>query len=147
MDRRTKHLKSCDGGATEYVILSHRWIKQEVDYDETVELAQMDGEERDEIHQRDGCQKILQSCEQAQKDGYEWLWVDTCCIDKRSSAELSIPCIDGMKVCYVYLHDVPNSWFPTVHVSNDEWFSCGWTPQELIAPKPTFSSSTRIGKA
>jgi len=89
VDRRTKLLKSSDGEATEYVVLFHRWIKQEVDYDETVELAQMDGEERYEIHQRAGCQKILQSCEQAQKDGYEWLWVDTCCIDKRSSAELS----------------------------------------------------------
>ncbi|KIM64325.1 hypothetical protein SCLCIDRAFT_1213424 [Scleroderma citrinum Foug A] len=80
--------------------------------------------ERDEICQRDGYQKILQSCEQAQKDGYEWLWVDTCCINKQSSAEL---------------HDVPDPWFPTR--SDDEryqnfngwpeWFSRGWTLQEL----------------
>ncbi|KIM65975.1 hypothetical protein SCLCIDRAFT_1211615 [Scleroderma citrinum Foug A] len=46
-------------------------------------------EERDEIRQRDGYGKIPWNCEQAQKDGYEWLWVNTCCIDKRSSAELS----------------------------------------------------------
>ena len=90
VDRRAKVLDFCDDEATEYAILSHRWVtEQEVDYDEMVGLAKMDVEERDEIRLRDGYQKILHNCEQAQKDGYERLWVDTCCIDKRSSAELS----------------------------------------------------------
>ncbi|KIM66753.1 hypothetical protein SCLCIDRAFT_62188, partial [Scleroderma citrinum Foug A] len=97
---------------------------------------------------RGGYRKILDSCEQARKDGYRWLWVDTCCIDKRSSAELS-EAINSMyrwyenaKVCYAYLHDVPGPSFPTA--SDDErypdfsgwpeWFSRGWTLQELIAP-------------
>ena len=113
--------------------------------------------ERDEICQRDGYQKILQSCEQAQKDGYEWLWVDTCCINKQSSAELSEAMYrwyENAKVCCAYLHDVPDPWFPTR--SDDEryqtfngwpeWFSRGWTLQELIA-QAMFSSSTGIGKA
>ncbi|KIM67914.1 hypothetical protein SCLCIDRAFT_60339, partial [Scleroderma citrinum Foug A] len=124
-----------DDEATEYAVLSHRWIEQEVDHDEMVELAKMDKEERDEIRRRGGYRKILQGCKQAQKDGYEWLWVDTCCIDKRSSAELS-EAINSMyrwyenaKVCYAYLHDVPDPWFPTT-----KWFSRGWTLQELIAP-------------
>jgi len=119
-----------------------------VDCDEIVELAKMAVEERDEIRRRDGYRKILQSCEQAQKDGYEWLWVDTCCIDKRSSAELS-EAINSMyrwyenaKVCYAYLQGIPDPRFPTA--SDDEkypdfsgwpeWFSRGWTLQELIAP-------------
>ncbi|KIM50604.1 hypothetical protein SCLCIDRAFT_1225234, partial [Scleroderma citrinum Foug A] len=89
VNRRAKVLEFGDDEATEYAILSHRWVTQEVDYDEIVELAKMVVEERDEIRQRDGYQKIVQSCKQAQKDGYQWLWVDTCCIDKRSSAELS----------------------------------------------------------
>ena len=148
VNRRAKVLEFGDDEATEYAILSHRWVTQEVDYDEIVELAKMVVEERDEIRQRDGYQKIIQSCEQAQKDGYEWLWVDTCCIDKRSSAELS-EAINSMyrwyenaKVCYAYLHDVPDPQFPTA--SNNEkypdfsgwpeWFSRGWTLQELIAP-------------
>ncbi|KIM50653.1 hypothetical protein SCLCIDRAFT_775792, partial [Scleroderma citrinum Foug A] len=87
VDRHTKVLEFGDDEATEYAILSHRWMAQEVDYDEMVGLAKMDREERDEIRQHDGYRKILQSCEQAQKDGYKWLWADTCCIDKRSSAE------------------------------------------------------------
>ena len=148
VDRRAKVLEFSNVKETEYAILSHRWLWQEVDYDEMVKLAKMDRKVRDKIHQRDGYQKIIQSCEQAQKDGYEWLWVDTCCIDKQSSAELS-EAINSMyrwyentKVCYAYLHDVPDPWFPTA--SDDgrypdfcgwpEWFLCGWTLQELIAP-------------
>ena len=115
-------------------------------YDEIVELAKMDKEKRDEIRQRDGYRKILDSCKRAEKDGYEWLWVDTCCIDKRSSAELS-EAINSMyrwyenaQVCYAYLHDILDSSFPVA--PNDEryangwleWFSRGWTLQEMIAP-------------
>ncbi|KAL4082132.1 heterokaryon incompatibility protein-domain-containing protein [Scleroderma yunnanense] len=145
---RTKVLESRDDEVTAYATLSHRWIDQEVDYDEMVKLAKMEEEERDEIRQRDGYRKILDSCEQAKRDGYEWLWADTCCIDKRSSAELS-EAINSMyrwyknsRVCYVYLHDVPGPSFPTKDdkrtypKSNGwpEWFSRGWTLQEMIAP-------------
>ena len=148
VDRRTEVLEFGDDEATEYAILSHRWMAQEVDYDDMVGLAKMDWEERDEIRRGDGYRKIIQSCEQAQKDGYKWLWADTCCIDKRSSAELS-EAINSMyrwyenaEVCYAYLHDVPSSSFPTVSDEEKypgfngwpEWFSRGWTLQELIAP-------------
>ena len=150
VDHRAKVLEFGDDEVTEYAILSHRWIEQEVDYNEIAELAKMAKKERSEIHQRDGYRKIVQSCEQAKKDGYKWLWVDTCCIDKRSSAELLVSeAINSMyrwyensRICYVYLHDVPSSSFPTApdhryHKSNDwpEWFSRGWTLQEMIAPK------------
>ena len=109
-----------DSNATKYAILSHRWMDStEVNYKEIVGLEKMDGEERDKIRRRLGYKKILDTCEQAKSDGYEWLWVDTCCIDKRSSAELS-EAINSMYhwygnsgTCYVYLHDVPNSSFPT----------------------------------
>ena len=133
----------------EYAILSHRWIEQEVDYNEIVELAKVNKEERTEIRQRDGYRKILQGCEQAKKDGYKWLWIDTCCIDKRSSAELS-EAINSMyrwyensRICYAYLHDLPGSSLPTARNNEryaksngrPEWFSRGWTLQEMIAPK------------
>ena len=148
VDRRAKVLEFGDDEVAEYAILSHRWIEQEVDYNEVVKLAKMDEEERSEIRQRDGYQKILQSCEQAKKDGYKWLWVDTCCIDKRSSAELS-EAINSMyrwyensSICYAYLHDVHGSSFPTARNNErypkskgwPEWFSRGWTLQEMIAP-------------
>ena len=148
VDRRIKVLESRDDEATEYAIFSHRWIAEEVDYKEMVNLAKMDREEKDEIRERGGYQKILQSCEQADKDGYKWLWVDTCCINKESSAELS-EAINSMyrwyenaNVCYAYLHDVPCPSFPTACDWESypdfrgwpEWFSRGWTLQELIAP-------------
>ena len=121
----------------------------EIDYEGMVDLAKMDKQEKDEIRGRLGYDKILNACKQAQTDGYEWIWVDTCCIDKRSSAELS-EAINSMyrwyanaKVCYAYLHDVNDSSFPTdkddktYRKSNGrpEWFSRGWTLQEMIAPR------------
>ena len=150
VNRRTKIFEFCDDEVTPYAILSHRWIDStEVDYEEMADLAKMDREEGDEIRQRLGYKKILESCEQAKRDGHAWLWVDTCCIDKRSSAELS-EAINSMyrwyensRVCYAYLHDVWGSSFPTARDDQryfnfngwPEWFSRGWTLQEMIAPK------------
>jgi hypothetical protein len=70
-------------------------------------------------------------------------WIDTCCIDKSSSAELS-EAINSMfkwyndaEVCYAFLSDVnadedPNAWPSSFR--NSRWFTRGWTLQELIAP-------------
>ena len=71
VDCPAKVLELREDEVTEYAILSHRWGEQEVKYDEIVELAKMNKERRDEIRQRAGYQKILDSCEQAKKDGYE----------------------------------------------------------------------------
>ncbi|KAI6012665.1 heterokaryon incompatibility protein-domain-containing protein, partial [Pisolithus orientalis] len=147
-DTKTVILKELDDKTTSYAILSHRW-GNEVNYDEMTELMKMEEQERDEVRQRGGYQKIIKSCEQAMRDGYRWLWIDTCCIDKRSSAELS-EAINSMyrwyrnsQRCYVYLNDVDESAFPTrpneskYDSSNGwpEWFIRGWTLQELIAAK------------
>ncbi|KAI5985036.1 heterokaryon incompatibility protein-domain-containing protein, partial [Pisolithus albus] len=138
----------CDDTTTRYAILSHRW-GTEVNYEEMFGLMKMEEEAREEVKQRHGHQKIIKSCEQAAKDGYEWLWVDTCCIDKRSSAELS-EAINSMyrwyqnaQVCHAYLNDVGESTFPTEKADEKfsksngwpEWFMRGWTLQELIAPQ------------
>ncbi|KAI6022057.1 heterokaryon incompatibility protein-domain-containing protein, partial [Pisolithus marmoratus] len=145
---KTKVLERLDDKTTKYAILSHRW-GTEVDYDEMTGLMKMDEQDRDDVRQRDGYQKIVKCCEQVARDGYTRLWIDTCCIDKRSSAELS-EAINSMyrwyrnaQRCYVYLGDVDESTFPTEQdfskfgKSNGwpEWFSRGWTLQELIAPK------------
>ena len=87
VDWETEVLGFTYGEATSYAILSHRWTEQEVNYEEIVDLAKMAKKEK--IRQRHGYWKILAGCVQAQKDRYEWLWVNTCCIDKQSSAELS----------------------------------------------------------
>ena len=154
VDRQAKVLRFHTDEPEKYAILSHRWIEKkpgetaEVNYEEMTELANMDTERQGEIRQRAGYQKILKSCELAKEDRLEWFWVDTCCIDKRSSAELS-EAINSMyrwyeksARCYAYLHDVPDLSFPTEpdferyyhHYGWPEWFSRGWTLQELIAP-------------
>ena len=62
-----------------YAILSHRWGQEEVKYWEyKVGRYDKDGQ---------GYKKIKSSCDFARGNGLQHLWVDTCCIDKSSSAE------------------------------------------------------------
>ncbi|KAI0709916.1 heterokaryon incompatibility protein-domain-containing protein [Earliella scabrosa] len=87
--------------------------------------------------------KIRTCCRIARKGGYEWLWIDTCCIDNNSSAELS-EAINSMfmwyadaQVCYAYLHDVGDDEDPATPGSafrGSVWHTRGWTLQELLAP-------------
>ncbi|KAI6041703.1 heterokaryon incompatibility protein-domain-containing protein, partial [Pisolithus marmoratus] len=141
-------LDELDDETTNYAILSHRW-GVEVTHEEMIGLMTLGDQKRDEVRSRYGYEKIIKGCEQAKEDGYKRLWIDTCCIDKRSSSELS-EAINAMyrwyqnaQVCYAYLNDVDESDFPTesddskFDQSNGwpEWFMRGWTLQELIAPK------------
>jgi len=128
----------------EYAILSHTWGTGEVSFQDWANL--------DEARRKDGYAKIEGGCRQAIKDGIKYLWVDTNCIDKTSSSELS-EAINSMfsyyseaKVCYVYLADVsiPDGAAATARCSTDpalqaafrrsRWFTRGWTLQELLAP-------------
>ncbi|GAB1738427.1 hypothetical protein NU219Hw_g3235t1 [Hortaea werneckii] len=90
--------------APPYAILSHTWEDDEVLFKDMDDL--------EKAKAKSGWQKIEYVCRQALEDGLEWAWVDTCCIDKSSSAELS-EAINSMfkwyecsTVCYVYLCDV-----------------------------------------
>ncbi|KAI5985512.1 heterokaryon incompatibility protein-domain-containing protein [Pisolithus albus] len=135
---------------TAYAILSHCWgePKDEIQFTEMESLTKMDVATRDKIRDRRGYFKIRQSCLQAHCDRLSWLWVDTCCIDKRSSTELS-EAINSMYAwyansdrCYAFLHDLDSTTFPTEPDNTNfefngwpKWFSRGWTLQELIAPE------------
>ncbi|PVH86382.1 HET-domain-containing protein [Cadophora sp. DSE1049] len=119
-----------------YAILSHRWgatevVFQDLESENGVEIAQANV-------------KIAGCCEQAERDEYEYVWIDSCCIDKSSSAELS-EAINSMFrwykdaiICYVYMSDV--SFAPSYPAANrkafrkSDWFTRGWTLQELLAP-------------
>ncbi|RMY41808.1 hypothetical protein D0865_12183 [Hortaea werneckii] len=90
--------------APPYAILSHTWEDDEVLFKDMDDL--------EKAKAKSGWQKIEYVCRQALEDGLEWAWVDTCCIDKSSSAELS-EAINSMfnwykcsTVCYVYLCDL-----------------------------------------
>ncbi|PIL28693.1 hypothetical protein GSI_08737 [Ganoderma sinense ZZ0214-1] len=87
--------------------------------------------------------KIRDACRLARQKGYRYIWIDSCCIDKSSSSELS-EAINSMykwyglaAVCYVYLADVPpgqNPHYKRSAFRRSQWFTRGWTLQELIAP-------------
>ena len=89
-------------------------------------------------------QKIRRACAIAYMQGYRYLWIDSCCINKTSSTELS-EAINSMfvwyrdsAVCYAFLTDVPRDEdlrAPGSRFHYSRWFKRGWTLQELIAPQ------------
>ncbi|KAI1802645.1 HET-domain-containing protein [Daldinia bambusicola] len=118
--------------APPYAILSHTWEgSTEVTFQEWGRAAVDDA-----IRSKEGYIKILGACRRARSDDLQYLWCDTNCIDKTSSAELS-EAINSMfawyrdsTVCYAYLYDVKSiDTFAT-----SRWFTRGWTLQELLAP-------------
>ena len=144
--------------APEYVILSHTWGREEVSYQE---LSQ---EPRSEsTQQKPGYAKIVNCCRLAMTIyGMNYAWVDTCCIDKKSSAELS-EAINSMytlyqssRICIVYLADVRCRWkddsldLASMNFEKSRWFTRGWTLQELLAPNTCElydSEWSRLGNA
>ncbi|OIW26000.1 HET-domain-containing protein, partial [Coniochaeta ligniaria NRRL 30616] len=133
----TLDLEEFPGLVPRYAVLSHTWGSEEVTHNNLT-------------HPKPppfGLQKILRACLRARRDGLDYLWADTSCIDKTSSAELS-EAINSMyawyrnsNVCYAYLSDVPPGLTATQLSSASSpfrasrWFKRGWTLQELLAPK------------
>lgn len=140
----------------QYAILSHRWGSHELTYKDMHTAIDHGGggSKAREIRKTQGFKKIWNFSRRALNDGYEYIWADTCCIDKSSSAELQ-EAINSMyqwykdsEVCYAYLADVllPDvdvyqhkglsshaAWIESFQKS--EWFTRGWTLQELLAPR------------
>jgi hypothetical protein len=111
-----------------YAILSHTWgaDDEEVTFNDLEDKTGAD---------KIGYAKLRFCANQARKDGLEYFWVDTCCINKQSSAELSEAInsmynwYQGAKLCYVYFNDVEKSkWKKSI--SKSRWFKRGWTLQE-----------------
>ncbi|CAK7222093.1 hypothetical protein SCUCBS95973_004724 [Sporothrix curviconia] len=138
----TKKIKEFAQDVPQYAILSHTWEVEELSF----ALLSEHGPSR-LVTKRKGWSKIDWACEQAIEDGLEYVWVDTVCIDKTSSVELS-EAINSMydyyknaSACYVYLFDVCSHRSEeecptdqTVPFDGSRWFTRGWTLQELIAP-------------
>ncbi|KAL4889049.1 heterokaryon incompatibility protein-domain-containing protein [Aspergillus ambiguus] len=88
-----------------YAILSHRWGSQEISFQD------VNSKQQRQIEKTEGYRKIKQFCAKVAPE-YEYAWVDTCCINKESSAEMS-EAINSMYrwhqlagICYAYLNDV-----------------------------------------
>lgn len=138
----------------DYAILSHCWS---MNAEEEVSYQAFHNRAYDE--DSSGWCKIRECCRIARARGLKWAWVDTCCMNKESSAELN-EAINSMfewyrlsAECYVFLPDVHLDWsipiasasqgqpdgeiqplslLPSFYVSR--WFTRGWTLQELLAP-------------
>jgi hypothetical protein len=145
IDTKSLELKYSLGKAIPlYAILSHTWGDGESTFQDWQDLRK--------ASQKTGFAKIKSACAQAQADGLGYIWVDTNCIDKSSSAELS-KAINSMfawykdsHVCYVYLADVEDMKKAKFKDSlrKSRWFTRGWTLQELLAPR-CIGFSTKIG--
>ena len=152
----TSTLKLCefhDDEIPDYAILSHTWEDGEVSFQEMDDSSlvsasaasdRLDEEATLAIRAASkskclpGYTKITQCCRLAASEGWSYVWIDTCCIDKTSSAELS-EAINSMyrwyeeaQVCYVYMTDVSSAFLQAFEWSR--WFTRGWTLQELLAP-------------
>lgn len=126
-----------DNRIPKYAILSHTWEDHEVLFDEFV--AFKSALQEDDERFTPGYAKIYNFCKFAKARGYDYVWVDTCCIDKRSSAELS-EAINSMCLwyeladcCFAYMCDVTSTSDKAQFLSS-RWWTRGWTLQELIAP-------------
>ncbi|KAK4236512.1 HET-domain-containing protein [Achaetomium macrosporum] len=127
--------------ARQYSILSHTWGNEEVTFQDmqNLELAA----------KKHGFQKIKCMCDLATRNGQHCVWIDTCCIDKTSSAELT-ESITSMfhwyksaERCIAYLDDLPGYETQIKGLVDDaipeafygcKWFTRGWTLQELLVP-------------
>ncbi|KAK4160266.1 HET-domain-containing protein [Cladorrhinum sp. PSN259] len=139
LNARTKKLEQFFGdNIPEYAILSHTWGPEELTYGEYMASGCLPSN-----FKIDGC------CSIALGQQLEYVWIDTICIDKSSSAELS-EAINSMyewyrkaMVCFAYLSDVScNASTPIADIASSDsdfsrsrWFTRGWTLQELIAPR------------
>lgn len=157
-----------DNATPPYAILSHTWGDAEVSFQELKQVSERQEKKTvidrvkhkvavqrssqvditntdEEVLTRSGYKKIVRTCQEARSRNLHWAWVDTCCIDKTSSAELS-EAINSMyryyqeaDVCFAYLDDVSGTSLPFNWKDQDfersRWFTRGWTLQELIAPK------------
>jgi hypothetical protein len=119
-----------------YAILSHTWLDNESD-----EVTFQDLKQREFKH-KPGYSKLQFCSQQAEKDGFEYVWIDTCCIDK-SSSELLQQAITKMFAwyrdsgkCYALLTDVSvaaasqsehhrNAW--ETQFRQSRWFTRGWS--------------------
>ncbi|KAF3046342.1 hypothetical protein E8E12_002991 [Didymella heteroderae] len=156
-----------------YAILSHTWGSQEITYQEMAFLQKLErlptelrqdrlyvaslmaaagldfsDANEDSIRRRKGFEKIQQTAGIARSRGLDFFWLDTCCIDKTSSAELQ-EAINSMyhwyqraTYCVVYLEDQTRQfnaeWSRRVFqgmLEQSRWITRGWTLQELIAPR------------
>src|SRR5436190_3157920 len=105
-----------EGSIPQYAILSHMWMDEEVSFQDL---------QSDRCQNMMGFTKIENCCAYTALDNWSFIWIDTCCIDKTSSAELS-ESINSMfhwykkaQVCHAYLADVDDEMEPPEKLNSE----------------------------
>ena len=118
-----------DSELPRYMILSHRWGREEITFEDMGSLK--------DASYKKGHAKLKRLCDVARAENCDYIWMDTCCINKSNSTELG-EAINSMyrwyseaTACIAYLEDVGSD---QKSMEESEWFDRGWTLQELIAP-------------
>ncbi|GAB7343107.1 hypothetical protein MBLNU457_1185t1 [Dothideomycetes sp. NU457] len=144
-----------DPGRRPFAALSHRWGSSE----EELTFQEIETEvylRPISVKNKPGYKKLREAARTAKEENLEWIWVDTCCIDKKSSAELQ-ESINSMwriystaALCMVYMNDTTESFedehelppwqesskpISKTSFEQSQWFTRGWTLQELLAPE------------
>ncbi|KAL9032683.1 MAG: hypothetical protein Q9180_006361 [Flavoplaca navasiana] len=123
-----------------YAILSHRWAEDpsnEVVYDD---MSKFEEFRHSSVWKKaKSAAKIVEACQRVLELESKYLWVDTVCIKQDNLMEMSTA-INSMyrlyhdaEICIAYLYDYPTSEVQTF--SQSDWFTRGWTLQELVAPE------------
>lgn len=132
-------------GTPKYAILSHTWEGKEISFQDIQHPDALTYLKADNPP-TPAWAKVKHACRKALEDEFKYIWIDTCCIDKSSSAELQ-EAINSMfswyresAICYTFLSDIkrPNGfieqWPSSFNITFSRWFRRGWTLQELLAP-------------
>ena len=119
-----------------FAILSHTWGNEEVNFQAFNNVATRTAAK--------GWTKIEQTCREAKRCGFDYVWIDSCCIDKTNNAELS-ESINSMfqwyseaELCLVYLDDFDANVTASdrdAMLRQTRCFSRGWTLQEIVAAR------------
>lgn len=112
-----------DDKSPTYAIASYRWQGEEVTYQEVNTKRNTN---------KKGYQKVRHFAKYVQKSvpTFKWLWIDTCCINKDSAAELSeainliFKWYRNVEVCLAYLTDV-DTVGDQQSFQKSEWFERG----------------------
>ncbi|KAF2773724.1 hypothetical protein EJ03DRAFT_305300 [Teratosphaeria nubilosa] len=130
-----------DAELPQYAILSHTWREDgEPEFSNVLELSKWSWSRTKTLYR-----KVSAAAHLARKDGLQWIWIDTCCIDRgnlvkvQEAVNASFRWYQEAEICYVYLEDLDThaQWMESF--SNCTWFSRGWTLSELLAPRKTRS--------
>ncbi|KAI4157659.1 MAG: hypothetical protein LQ342_008106 [Letrouitia transgressa] len=107
---------------------------------------------------RASLEKIRGCCGRALAEGQRYVWIDSCCIDRTNLFEVSESIRSMFRwyrdaaCCFAYLWDVDGGGAGGLRRKTEgqqeysEWFSRGWTLQELLAPRRLLFFDSRWNK-